>query len=147
MRTPRRHRCLSSLALGSALLLHLFVTGCSRGENADAPGGSPPQVVGSADPAPASAGLAITRAGVNAPSGDSFTCWIKGTGFREGDRVLVSGSTQIPTTFGSPELVTFVAPVSLLERRTGLTLVVFRPGTELRSNPFDAPIPAASPEG
>lgn len=146
MRAPRRRR-LPSLFLGSVLLLQALVTGCSRREDPEAPGGSSPQVAGPAEPAPASAGLVITRAGVNAPAGDTFTCWIKGSGFREGDRVLVSGSTEIPTTFGGPELVTFVAPVSLLERRTGLTLVVFRPGTELRSNPFDAPVPSASPEG
>lgn len=143
MLTSRRRR-LPLGVLGSILVLQALSTGCAREEDRRAPMGVSPQVV---VPALASLGPTIRKAGVNAPSGGSFTCWIAGSGFEDGDRVLVNGTTEIPTTFGNPGLVTFVAGVALLDGRTALTLVVLRPGTELRSNPFDAPIPPASPQG
>jgi hypothetical protein len=146
MRTPRRRSHFPFFALGSVLLLQALLTGCSNDEG-KGPGGSPPQVVGLAEPSSASTGPAITRAGVNPPSGGSFTCWIKGSGFQDGDKVVVNGTTEIATTFGSPELVTFAGPVELLEQRTGLSLVVVRPGTKLRSNPVDAPVFSAPPKG
>lgn len=147
MQTSRRPGIFTLQTLGLVLLLQTLVIGCSRGEDRNAPGGSPPQVVGSGERVPASAGPAITKAGVNPPDAGTFTCWIGGSGFQDGDKVLVNGTTEVPTTFGNPGLVTFVAGAGLLEGRTALSLVVVRPGTELRSNSFDVLIPAASPKG
>jgi hypothetical protein len=128
------------------VIAQVLVTGCAREEERGAPEGSPPQVVGAAEPVSAASGIAIAKAGVNPPADGTFTCWIKGSGFQAGDKVLVNGTTEIPTTFGDPGLVTFAAGSELLEGRTALTLVVVRPGTEARSNEIEAPIPGA-PKG
>jgi hypothetical protein len=146
MRPSRRPGIPSLRPLVFVLLLQALVTGCSRGEDRNAPGGStPPQKAGSGERVPASTGPAITKAGVNPPNGGTFTCWIGGSGFQVGDRVLVNGTAEIPTTFGDSGLVTFVAGADLLQGRTALGLVVVRPGTPLRSNSFDVPIPASQP--
>jgi len=145
MNSSRPRRSLPLLALGSLLLLHAFVTGCAR-EEGNVPDLNSPEVVGAAAPAPTASGIAIAKAGVNPPSGATFTCWIKGSGFRSGDKVLVNGKTEIATTFGDPGLVTFAGGVELLQGRTSISLVVYRPGTELRSNSFDAAIRFGAPE-
>jgi hypothetical protein len=135
MLTPRRSRLVKILALGAILVLGALVTGCSREKDRNTRGVSP------------ATGPAITRAGVNPPEGNSFTSYISGSGFQKGDKVLVNGTTELDTVFGGPELVTFRGGVQLLEARTTLTLVVLRPGTNLRSNSVDAKIPSASPKG
>lgn len=141
----RPRRSLPLLVLGAAFLLQAFVTGCAREEVGSAPEGNPPPVAAEARSAPAASGIAITRAGLNPPAGATFTCWIKGSGFQSGDKVLVDGTTEIATTFGDSSLVTFVGGVELLKGRTTLSLAVFRPGTDLRSNAFDATVPAPVP--
>ncbi len=141
MTSPRPARSLLLLTFGSVLVLHAFVTGCAREEGSNTPEGNPPPVAGVAQPAPATTGIAIAKAGVNPPAGATFTCWIKGSGFQGGDKVLIDGKTEIATTFGDASLVTFAGGVELLKGRASLSLVVIRPGTDLRSNVFDAVIP------
>ena len=144
MTSSRRRSLLSSFLLCTLLALLPLATGCSSEEEPEVPAAGDAAVV-ERDSTPS--GPAISRAGVNPPAGETFTCWILGSGFQSGDKVLVNGTKEIPTTFGHPGLVTFAGGVDLLEGRAALTLVVVRPGTELRSNPFDAPIPVAPPRG
>ncbi len=104
MTFPRSRRSLPLLALGSILLLHALVTGCAR-EEGNAPEVSSPQVVGAAEPAPAAAGIAIAKAGVNPPAGATFTCWIKGSGFQSGDKVLVELAAAVTGQLRATDLV------------------------------------------
>jgi hypothetical protein len=148
MRPTHRRHLASLFVLVSALLVQAFATGCSKGEDRSASGGSPSQAAAPVDaPAATVTGPVISRAGINPPKDATFTCWIVGSGLQNGDKVLVNGTTEIATTFGNPELVTFVGDAGLLEGRDALVLVVFRPGTDLRSSSIEAPVPAGAPKG
>lgn len=148
MRPLHRRHLAPLFALVPALLVQAFTTGCSKGEDRNGSGVRPSQAAAPVvAPAPAVTGPVISRAGINPPKNGRFTCWIVGSGLQSGDKVLVNGTTEIATTFGNPELVTFVGDAGLLEGRDALALVVFRPGTDLRSSSIEAPVPAGTPKG
>lgn len=142
MNSACRRSAFSLMLLCAFLVAPLLVTGCSSGEDPGAPTDGSPEAV---EQDVARSGLVIAKAGVNPPSEGRFTCWMTGRGFEAGDKVLVNGTTEIPTTFGSSELLTFAGGADLLEGRSSLSLVIFRPGTDLRSNTVDARIPEATP--
>ena len=137
-----RRPAFSLMLLCALLVVPLLVTGCSSGEESGAPTEGSPEVVGQDA---ATSGLVLAKAGVNPPKDGTFTCWMIGRGFQAGDKVLVNGTTEIWTTFGSSKLLTFAGGAELLEGRSSLSLVIFRPGTDLRSNTVDARIPEATP--
>ncbi len=143
MNSSCRRPALSLMFLCALLVAPLLVTGCSSGEDPGAPTDGSPEAVGKDA---ATSGLVLAKAGVNPPTEGTFTCWMTGRGFQAGDKVLVNGTTEIPTTFGSSELLTFAGGADLLEGRSSLSLVIFRPGTDLRSNTVDARIPEATPK-
>jgi hypothetical protein len=89
--------------------------------------------------------IMIDAAAINPPVGGAFTCWIKGDGFQSGDKVRINDPTEVKPTFGGSNLVTFSAPVNLLEGRPQLRVMVFRPNSEMHSNPHD--IPLSPPRG
>ncbi len=144
MNSSCRRPAFSLMLLCTSLVAPLLVTGCSSGEDPGAPTDGSPEAV---EQDGAHSGLVLAKAGVNPPSEGRFTCWMTGRGFVAGDKVLVNGMTEIPTTFGSSELLTFAGGADLLEGRSSLSLVIFRPGTDLRSNTVEAPVPAAAPKG
>jgi hypothetical protein len=117
---PARIGAVGAVLLGTFLLL---ASGCSR-ENKT---------------------MKIEAAAINPPVGGTFTCWIKGNGFQSGDMVRINDSTNVEAVFGSAELVTIAAPVKLLEGRQQLRVMVFRPESEIRSNPYDIPLSPAGP--
>jgi hypothetical protein len=147
MQLLHRRHLVPLCVLGLALFVQAFATGCSKGENRNESGRASSQAAASVEPVPAAVGPRLERAGANPPKGGRFTCWIVGSGFETGDEVIVNGTSEIATTFGNPGLVTFVGDAGLLQGRDALTLVVVRPGTELRSNTVEAPVPAAAPKG
>ena len=89
--------------------------------------------------------MRIQMAVINQRVGANFTCWIQGEGFQSGDKVRINDSTDVETAFGGPELVTIAAPLTLLEGRRQIRIMVFRPRTETHSNIVDIPVPQAWP--
>jgi hypothetical protein len=80
------------------------------------------------------AGPRIFAAGLNPPRNRTFTGWLIGAGFRDGDLLLVDDKEMYRTVFDHEGAITFELPESLLAR--GFTAQVMRPATGERSGPY-----------
>jgi len=80
------------------------------------------------------------RVDKNAEIGDRVVVGsILGTGFRQGDMVIVNNGSAFGTVFGNPSWVTFSIPASIL-KDDAITIHVVRPSTNQRSQNVTATV-------
>jgi hypothetical protein len=76
---------------------------------------------------------------LNPPRDGLVTGTISGRGFREGDRVLLNGTADLPSVFGSESFITCAFPESLIGVNRPFRVEIMRPSSLGRSQAFEAP--------